>query len=122
MRTFASTRLALFDPEPLVGVDTGKRYPAPFSAGAAGEAAYHRPRTGPAFLRPNPKANPILVEFREDPFFPDLRERAASYLEVNFSDMGSDASVWDWTPAEMEHAERVLTRIAEFDLSGEDQP
>lgn len=56
--------------------------------------------------------NPVLAEFWGDPFIPDIAERAASYLEVNLTDMSPEASAWHWTPAQIAEARPVLADLA----------
>lgn len=63
---YASTSPQNDDPAPMVGTQTGTRYPTPFGAdqNPHGEAAYHRPR--PEFDRPRVHGlNPILVAARD---------------------------------------------------------
>jgi hypothetical protein len=76
---------------------------------AYGPQCYFDPRVD--LTEPHPRANPLLLDFRHDPFFPDLIDRARNYLEVNLSDMSPEATAWDCTPDQIEHARRVLTRL-----------
>jgi hypothetical protein len=92
------------DPEPLVGVETGKRYAVPFSAGRAGEAAFERPR--PEFDNHDAIISSFRALYEQAP--PAHKANAARHYLASVRDMGIAMGI---SEERREHARRVLTKI-----------
>lgn len=108
MTQFTSTRLHNTDPTPWRMEGDMWRAPHPYYRDSHFNEWDPRPEYDDS-NRPQP--NPLLQDFRIDPFFPDVIDRARNYLEVNLSDMSLEATAWECTPDQIEHARRVLTRL-----------
>lgn len=77
-------------------------------------ATLTRPDDCDSILAPRPEyavpENRVLVEFRAAVAAGEPYADAESWL-ANLSNMDGDSEVWERTPAEVEHAERVLQKI-----------
>lgn len=65
----------------------------------------------PSYLPLRNLPNRILRDFREAIERGDMYADAQSWI-TNLSDMNAESDAWRYGPAEIEHAERALTRLA----------